>query len=119
SHHRIDLGERRCRGRRPVARRRARLCPRCRPQAELWRIEQITPTRPILRIRRSLIGPAYDEPVIYVGVDNPPGALGSYEPVQRVCRTVVYNVRAEAGGRRDVSVTRCFVGPEPGPVIEK
>jgi len=71
------------------------------------------------RWRFALIGYPYDDPVIYAGVDNPPVALGSHEPVQRVCRTAVYNVRAEAGGRRDVSVTRCFVGPEPGPVIEK
>jgi len=66
-----------------------------------------------------LIGYPYDDPVIYAGGDNPPVVPGNYEPVQRVCRTFIYNVRAEAGGRRDVSVTRCFVEPEPGPILEK
>ena len=67
----------------------------------------------------SPIGYPYDDPVIYAGVGNQPAAPGYYEPVQRVCRTFIYNVRAEAGGSHDVSVTRCFAEPEPVPILEK
>ncbi len=64
-------------------------------------------------LRQSVVGGGIgyaDPPVIDVGVKNliPVAHNGLDRPLVRVCRAEIVNVPSETGGRRDVTVTRCF-----------
>ena len=51
-----------------------------------------------------------DAPVQYIGTPPPdPRDWGPPRPYQRVCRSEAYRVPSESGGRRDVTVTRCYL----------
>ncbi len=54
-------------------------------------------------------GPYYDTPVQYINANPLPSDWGSLRPAQRVCRSEVYRVPSESGGRRDVTVWRCYL----------
>lgn len=53
----------------------------------------------------------YDTPVQYINTAPPPdsGYWGPPRPAQRVCRSEGYRVPSESGGRRDVTVWRCYL----------
>jgi hypothetical protein len=51
--------------------------------------------------------PVPDNSVLWIGNSNPPPQLPE-PPFQRVCVAQIHTVPSEAGGVRDIRVSRCF-----------